>query len=426
MSQQVPTTIVIFGITGDLSQRYLLPALYHLFKESALHTNTQIIGVTRRETTAEELFDQVELCVNEVDKVCDSQVLQAMREHTSMLQMDLEDQASYIQLNSRLEQVESEAGMCMNPLYYLAVPPGAYTAIIDSLGAADLNKSCHHGKAVSRLMIEKPFGHDLDSAKKLIAKTTSVFEASQLYLIDHYMAKPAVSDIINFRLDNPSYKNIWDSQHIHSVTISAKEKIGIEGRATFYDNLGALRDFIQSHLVQLLSLVAMEQPEPINSQSLHAAKQALLHQVDSIPSDKITEMTKFGQYTGYRDEVKDPDSKTETYAAVTTYIKNPRWQGVPFKLVTGKNLDERRAEIRIEFKPGAGIPANELVYQIHPEAGRPKAYERVILEAIRGDQTLFASSDEVLESWRILQPILDAWQDGHKDLVTYQPGSNGP
>jgi glucose-6-phosphate 1-dehydrogenase len=455
-----PAIIVIFGITGDLAQRYLLPSLYHLIKDGLLHEQTQIIGVTRGDLSSEELFQKVELCVNEADNVCDPDALKAMHQQTSMFRMDLDDPADYDRLLSRLNELEEQHGLCMNRLYYLSIPPQAYLPVVRLLGERGLNASCQHDKAVSRLLVEKPFGFDLDSANELITETGKAFGEDQIFRIDHYMAKETVQNILSFRFQNPIFEALWSRDNIASIEISAKQKIGIEGRATFYEPLGALRDFIQSHLLQILGIVAMDEPSVLDSQNIHEAKQSLLEQVEPIPTDQINDRVTRGQYQGYREEVKNPDSVTETYAAITVFIKSQRWERVPIKLVTGKALDEHKTEVCVTFhgKPMAAT-SNQLRFRIQPNEGieldlrtkkpgytqesqttamdfsyhndfdnhgHPNAYERVLVDAVRGDHTLFATSQEVLASWRIVQPVLDSWAKQSDDLQFYEPGSSGP
>jgi glucose-6-phosphate 1-dehydrogenase len=458
--QLEPAIIVILGITGDLAQRYLLPSLYHLIKDGLLDEQTEIIGVTRGTVTTEELFEKVELCVNEIDKVCDPDALRAMHERTTMFQMDLDDPKDYDALLNKLNALEDDKGLCLNRLYYLSIPPQAYLPVIRLLGEQGLNTSCQHDRAATRLLVEKPFGFDLRSAQELIAATAKVFSEEQIFRIDHYMAKETVQNILTFRFQNPIFEALWSQEHIASIEISAKEKIGIEGRIAFYEPLGALRDFIQSHLLQILGIVTMDQPEVLDSRHIHQAKQAVLQQVEPVPADKIKERVVRGQYRGYREEVKNPESLTETYAAITVFIDSPRWQKVPIRLLTGKALDERKTEICVTFHGTADAGSNQLRFRIQPDEGieldlvtkqpgyaqqlqaavmdfsysssgskdpgHPNAYERVLVDAVRGDHTLFATSQEVLASWRVVQPVLDAWAKQSNDLLFYKPGVSDP
>lgn len=451
-----PAIIVIFGITGDLSRRYLLPSLYHLIKDGLLHEKTEILGVTRGTMTAHDLLGEVSIASDKDSAVPDPEALQKMRDCTTMFQMDLTNSDDYASLHQKLDDMETETGMCMNRLYYLSIPPQVYMPVIHLLGEQNLNTSCQHGKAMTRLLVEKPFGFDLQSADDLIKEISEVFGEEQIFRIDHYLAKETVQNILTFRFQNPIFESLWSQQYISDISISAYEKIGIEGRAAFYEPLGALRDFIQSHLLQILAIVTMDQPEILDSDHIHAAKQAALQSIESVPADKVTERAKRGQYEGYRDEVHNPESVTETYAAVTVYMNNPRWEGVPIHLSTGKALSERKTEIRIGFHGASNQSSNLLRFRIQPNEGieldlitkkpgftdemqttamdfsyshdfanqgHPDAYERVLVDAVRGDHTLFATSEEVLASWRVLQPVLDEWKKRSGDLIFYKPGA---
>ena len=458
MTKLDPSIIVIFGITGDLSQRYLLPALYHLMKDGLLHDKTEIIGVSRRNVSVHDLLSGVDLCVEEENDVCDPEALKKMERRLRMEQMDLADQASYHELLKKLNAIEEERGVCMNRLYYLSVPPQVYAPIIKQMGEAKLNGSCQHDVAASRLLIEKPFGYDLPSAKSLVEETSKTFKEEQVFRIDHYLAKETVQNILTFRFQNPIFETIWNSDHISSIEISAGEKIGIEGRAQFYEPLGALRDFIQSHLLQLLAIIAMERPEKIDSQHIHESKQQILSRVLAIPPDHIDKDAIRGQYKGYREEVGNKKSNTETFAGIRVFIDDPGWQNVPFTLWTGKNLSEKKTEIKICFNGRDGEKANYLRLRIQPHEGievdllakkpgfdtelqpavmdfsyqqsfnnheHPDAYERVLVDAVRGDRTLFATSQEVIEAWRIVQPVLHNWSRDSDNMISYNAGTPG-
>jgi glucose-6-phosphate 1-dehydrogenase len=422
LDQLEPAILVIFGITGDLSQRYLLPALYRLIKAGRLPQQTVILGISRRQVKITEVINEDRLCANDADTECDPEILNNLRSRTSMFQMDLDDPAAYDALLNKLNDIETDKGICLNRLYYLSIPPTAYDAVVRLLGERGLNTSCQHGNAATRLMVEKPFGHDLASAKELIVETARHFQEEQIYRIDHYMPKPAVLDLLNSRFKDTELDKVWNSGNVASVEIAAKETIGIEGRAEFYDPVGALRDFVQSHLVQILGLVVMDKPESLDSDHLHAAKEAGLEQIEPVPADKAGSRAQRGQYESYRQEVNKPESTTETFAAVTVYSQNPRWQGVPITMVTGKALNERTTRIAAKLKQPLGSGKTEIIWS--SQGGN--TYERVLLDAIKGDRTLFSSSREILASWRILQPVLDAWQKSAGDLIIYESGSAGP
>lgn len=456
-----PAIIVIFGITGDLSTRYLLPALYHLMSDQLLHDKTQIIGISRQDVSIDELLTKTELCVLEADKVCDPIALKRLRASLSMFHMDPLNGTDYDRLLVHLNALEDHHGMCLNRLYYLSIPPGVYEPIVARLGQHGLNTSCQHGRAATRLLVEKPFGYDLASASELITATGEQFDESQIFRIDHYLAKETVQNILTFRFRNSVFASVWDGRHISAIDIIASEKIDIEGRRAFYEATGALRDIVQSHLLQLLAVTTMEQSAAAGSDSLHAAKLALLRSIEPPVPTAIRGSAIRGQYEGYRNEVGNPQSTVETFAAVKLYINNQRWAGVPMTIRTGKALNERKTEINVTFAQATDrARSNMLTFSVQPHEGiglnlcvkrpgfddqlesvdmdfsyarsfattngHPSAYERVLVDAVRGDHTLFATSDEVLASWRIIEPIINTWATSDNDLEVYQKGSLGP
>jgi glucose-6-phosphate 1-dehydrogenase len=461
-----PAIIVIFGITGDLAQKKLLPALYHLAKDNLLDKNTEIVGVTRRNITAKELLDNVELCINEEDGICDPLAMKRMEELVSMQQVDLTNGDDYDKLKQQLDALEEKHGVCMNRLYYLSIPPQVFSPIVRLLGTHGMNASCQHGKAATRLLIEKPFGYDVVSARELISETGQYFGEEQIFRIDHYVAKETVQDILTFRFTNPLFASTWDAEHIERIIIVAKESIGIEGRVTFYEETGALRDFVQSHLLQLLAILTMDEPTELTAESIHASKLKLMKAIQHISSATVETDAVRGQYDSYRKEVGNPHSRTETFAAIRTTIKNPRWEGVPIVLLTGKAISsgdpkvQKLTELRVDFKPLASHQTvNTLCFRIQPnegislelqvkkpgfeyetqevamefnyqqafnDNGHPDAYERVLVDAIRGDRTLFATSEEVLAAWDVVEAVVQHWSKNDHGLELYKVGSEGP
>jgi glucose-6-phosphate 1-dehydrogenase len=455
-----PTILVIFGITGDLSRRYLLPALYNLVKNDMLDKQTEIIGVTRGDMNLNELLGRVELCVSEAGNVCDPMVIKKLQAMLSLRQMDVTEPKEYDKLLTDLNSVEEKHGVHMNRLYYLSIPPNVAQPIITFLGERGLNASCPHGAATTRLLVEKPFGYDMTSAKELIEATSKQFGEEQIFRIDHYLAKETVQNILAFRFNNPIFEPLWDKDHIDYIEVLANEKINIEGRVNFYEQTGALRDLIQSHLLQILALITMEQPTELKSDEIHKDKYALMSQMLAVPANKVNEDTVRGQYEGYKKEVANEDSANDTFAAIRIYIDSERWSGVPMIVKTGKALTERLSEVNVVFKPTDENPHhNILTFRIQPNEGielslrvkkpgyddkvqpvemdfeygdafkkdyTPTAYERVLVDAVRGDHTLFATAGEVLESWRVVQPILHEWSKKADDLVIYKQGTTGP
>ncbi len=451
-----PAVIVLFGITGDLSQRYLLPALYHLFKDKVLNEKFEILGLTRQDLTASQLFEKVEVCIYEEDKICDAEALKALRQRTTLMTFDPTKTEDYQKLKARLDNNDHERGSYLNRIYQLSIPPNIYSTVMGNLGASGLNMPCADKIHTTRVVIEKPFGRDFDTARDLIDSTTKVFDETQIFRVDHYLAKETVQNILTFRMSNPIFSQVWNDKNISSIEINALESIGIEGRVNFYEGLGAVRDLIQSHLIQLLTLVTMELPEKVDdSEDIHAKKYQLLKGV--LPIDPNNALR--AQYEGYLDEVGKAESTTETYANLDLSIDNDMWRNTKIRLVTGKALTEKRTDITIRFRSPADSNANVLVLRIQPNEGihmefwvkrpgyvhqleravmdfsyqstfgetnHPDAYERVLVDSIRGDNTLFATEEEVLLSWKIIDKVLNVWDANNDGMLSYKKGSTGP
>ncbi len=449
------TILIIFGMTGDLSRRKLLPALYNLVCLGLLDESTQIVGVSRGNTSIDDVFKNVNFPTADLDE----KALQTLRNMTELLQLDVDEPAEYKKLASKIEALEAQHGGPMNHLFYLSVPPKVAEPIITSLGENDLNKHPHSGHTV-RLLIEKPFGYDYASAEHLSASTAQHFNEDQLYRIDHYLAKETVQNILAFRFNNPIFEPLWNRWHIESIELTATETIDIEGRAQFYEQTGALRDLIQSHLLQVLALITMERPKELNSDGIHESKFQAMSEIISIEPEQIADNTIRGQYAGYKEEVDNPDSVTETFASIKVEINNERWEGVPVVLTSGKALHEKATKISINFRPTAETKHhNVLTFRLQPNEGieldlrvkkpgfideiepahmdfsydthfnndrQPDAYERVLVDAFRGEQTLFASTGEVLESWRVVHNVLCAWKQDDQGMQSYDKGSSGP
>ncbi len=456
-----PTIIVIFGITGDLSQRKLLPALYYLIKNDLLPPRTKIIGVSRHDVDINNLMLSVRKSLRDNHQDCSESTITKFSEMLSMQKMNLTSKEDYATLKLSLDKIEESLGVCLNRLFYLAIPPTVLSHIVENLGESGLANGCQHGKANSRLLLEKPFGFDTLSAKELISTNAKYFNEEQIFRIDHYVAKETVQNILSFRFQNPIFESIWNANHISYIEIIAYEKIDIENRAIFYEQTGALRDLAQSHLLQLLAIVAMEEPPSLSSEHIHLSKQNLLKSVIPIPQDNLDQQAVRGQYSSYKKEVNNSKTFVETYAGLKLYIDSVRWRDVPFFIKTGKALHEKRTQIRLRFKsknpkinttndlciniqPNEGIelklwakkPGFEtqlnkvnmsfLYQQAFDEYGHPNAYERVLVDAIKGDQSLFASSEEVLASWHILEPVISKWDSKGDGLQIYEKDSNGP
>jgi glucose-6-phosphate 1-dehydrogenase len=448
-----PAIVVLFGITGDLAQRKLLPALYHLFRDDLLHEQTVILGITRRDVTTEQMVAEVQKSIETAEDVADRQALQKVQSALRMHTMSQVDPKEYADLKQLIDDIETEKGMCMDRLYYLSIPPQMFGPIVRNLGEQGLNQSCEHGTAATRLLVEKPFGYDLRSAEELIHDTAQWFHEDQIFRIDHYIAKDAVQNILTFRQEYPVVEQLWNSGHIERIEINAFEKLDIEGRATFYEEVGAMRDFIESHLMQVLSLVLMDLPKNLTSETVHAARLEALRSVEPLTANTVQAQTLRAQYEGYREEVGNPSTCTETYASVTVQLTGGRWSTTTATLQTGKALANKRAEVILYFKTSGGTEETATFY-IDPEKGidlqasdvglqalaepvakfdqthrpsgqNPLGYERVFLDAIHGDHTIFTTSDEVLAAWRIVEAVVRAWSQNDQGLRTYKKGSQG-
>lgn len=367
-----------------------------------------------------------------------------------MFQMNLEDHSDYVRLSQHLDQLDSQLGAAAQRLFYLSVPPQVSTPIVECLGDSGL--AAHPG---TKLLLEKPFGTDLESATDLSAHINKHFKPKQVYRIDHYLAKEMAQNLIVFREGNPLFRQTWNKDFIQQITVLASEQIGIENRAIFYEQTGALRDLIQSHLLQLAALVLMEVPHPSQPHyTVPGRRLAALKHLHVPEGQPVTQYAVRGQYQGYRDEVANPQSAVETFASLTLESSDPTWAGVPIVLVTGKSLAAKTTEIRITYKHDEAYESNQLILRLQPDEGfelelwtkapgyhqavqhqrlkfayhdqpdrLPEAYEQVLLDAINSDHTLFTTSDEVLETWRIVSPVQKAWALSDADLIPYQPGA---
>lgn len=383
----VKTKVAIFGMTGDLSRRKLLPALDSIVAHNGPRDLT-ILGVSRRQvTTTELLADYPQL-------------------HTlsAMFTMDLAQLTDYQRLRRLLDDDDAD-----QVLFYLSVPPGAAANIVDFMGQAGLN-----GKRY-RVLFEKPFGFDYDSAEEFIERTGRYYDESQLYRIDHYMAKEIAAEIIRMRRIANGRQHHWGAGTVKEVRVVASEAIGVEGRATFYEQTGALRDFIQGHLMQMLSLVLVKEP---GSAPLPVERLDALRDILSADPEKAVR----GQYDGYQQEVGNLGSTTETFAAVELESRDKNWQGVPLRLISGKALSEKRSYVEVLYNDGTSDVFEEGKVAVAAGERHLDAYERVLLSAIAGDKAIFTTGDEVLESWRILAPVQEDWSMSDEAPYRYTPG----
>jgi glucose-6-phosphate 1-dehydrogenase len=472
-----PTTLVIFGATGDLARRKLLPAIYNLAHEGALPEHFHLVGVSRRENDNEDYREECERSIRQFSRRTPSEdVLQGLLEQVKYVPGTFDDEAVYEELSGVLDGFDKQAGVELNRAFYLSTAPSFFPTIVEQLGRCKLNS---HGEAGVRLIIEKPFGTTLEEARELNRKVLAIFDERQIFRIDHYLGKETVQNMLAFRFANGMFEPLWNRNYIDSVQITAAEDLGIGTRAGYYDQSGALRDLIQNHMLQLLCHVAMEPPVSFTAEEVRNEKLKVLQAIPEPTAAQIEEMSVHAQYStghsggeevpGYLQEDGVPEgSTTETFAALRLEVDNWRWAGVPFYLRTGKRLARKMTEIAVTLKPvphlafsqqgSLGVQPNQLVLALQPNEGvslrlgakipgtrmlirpvnmeflygtaflsqSPEAYERLITDAMRGDATLFTRNDEVESQWRICDPIISAWGEAAGPLPQYEAGSQGP
>jgi glucose-6-phosphate 1-dehydrogenase len=461
-----PTLFVIFGATGDLAKRKILPALYQLNAHGVTQRRCVILGVSRDPGSDDSAYRQFARDAIPGNVAPATDAAKWVDENVHYHSIGAGDPSDFAALRARIESIEHEAGLVGNRVFYLSLPPQAFPSTIAGLGASGLNKSA----GSTRLVVEKPFGHDLDSARELNRLVHQFFDESQVYRIDHYLGKETVQNLLVFRFANAMFESLWNRDHVESVEITVAEELGVEQRAGYYDQAGALRDMVQSHLTQLLALVAMEVPTAFEATAIREEKVKALRAIAPVMANDVV----FGQYTagyingkpvvGYREEPGvSPNSNTETFVALRLRLDNWRWQGVPFYLRTGKRMARRLTEIRVRFRqapvwmfrsvPGTSPQANTLVITLQPNEGfrlyfdvkapgepfrlqrltlhfsydeefkfLPEAYQTLLLDVLRGDQTLFVHADEVETSWRVYTPLLERKEPPY----LYPAGTWGP
>ncbi|MEI8327759.1 MAG: glucose-6-phosphate dehydrogenase [Candidatus Taylorbacteria bacterium] len=447
-----PTIFVILGITGDLASRKLLPALLELFTKRLLPERFSIIGFSRRSFSREEFRELIREHLNVRPGQFREEDIKHFMDHMIYEQGLFNDPVAYNRLHVRLQSIDDRWGQCSNKIFHLSVPPDLYEGILINLANSKLTTPCDDKTGWTRVLIEKPFGNDINTAKSLDKMLGKLFQEKQIFRIDHYLAKEALQNILAFRFANPMFEPMWNRNYIDKVHIKLYEKDGVSDRGAFYDPIGALKDVGQNHIVAMLALIAMNQPSSFSADKIRYERARILNSLRKIPANKVKLNVVRGQYAGYLSEkgVK-PLSNTETYFRIKAEFSGARWKGVPFYLESGKALSESKAEIDIYFKKGKTsvwsktsdplMLSNILTFRIQPDEGIkikfnvktpgygfdvepktlkfkyadvssfhdaiPNDYERLIRDAFSGDQTLFASTDEIMASWRFITPILE-------------------
>jgi glucose-6-phosphate 1-dehydrogenase len=460
----LPISIVIFGASGDLTQRKLVPSLFNLFLKKRLPKQFRIVGYGNTDFSDDQFRSHLEEGMKQFapfkykDKDWNS-----FAENIAYQQGRYTDLADFKRLGAFIKDWEINSG---NRIYYMATPPGVFPNIIDLLGLTDQLTEYNGWR---RVVIEKPFGTNLASAESLNGQIHKTLNEKQIYRIDHYLGKETVQNILVTRFANTIFEPLWNRTYIDHVEITVAEKVGVEHRGRFYDKVGVMRDMFQNHLLQLVSLVAMEPPASFDATALRNEKVKVLGSIRPMKEEEVAQRTVHAQYEGYRQEDGvSPKSTTPTYAAIKLQIANWRWQGVPFYLRSGKALKEKLTQVTIQFKEpphllfpskNGNLTPNMLVLYLQPDEGVhwrfeakvpdtiaemrsvdmefhyadtfgktaiPEAYERLLLDTITGDASLFTRADEVEVAWGLIDPIIEAWSANKKQIATYEKGTWGP
>jgi glucose-6-phosphate 1-dehydrogenase len=447
-----PTIFVIFGITGDLASRKLIPALLELYTKRLLPQRFAVIGFSRRVFSREEFREFIRERMNVKPGQFREEDIKHFLDHMSYEQGMFDDFGAYSRLAGKLKNIDDRWGQCSNKLFHLSVPPTLYEGVLTHISRSGLAEACDDGMGWTRILIEKPFGNDIDTARSLDKLLGSLFKEQQIFRIDHYLAKEVLQNILAFRFSNSMFEPLWNRKYIDKVHIKLFQKDTVEGRGAFYDPIGAIKDVGQNHMLMMLATMAMEAPKSLTAAGIRTERAKVLSRLKSVSPRSMSKQVVRGQYMGYMQEPGVlPTSQTETYFRIQSFVNSTRWKGVPFYLESGKALAESKVEIDVYFKESQKSKVksqkesqenrqNILTFRIQPDEGIrvrffvkvpghdftteaktlkfkyadstfsddiPNDYERLIRDAFVGDQTLFASTDEIMASWKYMMPILN-------------------
>ncbi len=462
--KNIPTVFVIFGATGDLMAKKIAPALFHLYRSGKLPRLFRIIAFSRRELTLEQYQNHIrQILQNHKRKTIKKEEIEEFLSYFVYQQGNFDKVNAYKELATYLGRTDGEWKACSNKLFYLAVPPANYQAIFKHLKTTGLTLPCGPEEGWTRVIVEKPFGKNADSAIELDLLLGKLFKEEQIYRIDHYLGKDMLQNILSFRFNNDLFEESWDNKHIEKIEIKFLQDIDIEGRGGFYDGIGALRDVGQNHMLQMLAFVTMNPPLNFTAEDVRKKRAEILQNLKPMSSEEVKKRTFRGQYSGYtKNEGVNKNSKTETYFKVVAELASPKWKGVPIILEAGKSLSLKK-EIVVTFQhktpclcPTGSHYQNKVFFTLEPKEGitiefwskkpglefamekqklsflfrdqRKKVqyveeYEKLLLDCISGNQILFVSTDEVKAMWNFIDPIIELWKKNKVPLVLYKPNS---